>query len=148
MSTKSSDYAQYFVDLLEIHKEDPALALKGVAYGDQQKIPFTPFVCVEPGVVRRVLNGAPRRVMVTIDTHILTYHGAVRSTSENFKGADDTTDAIMQLVHADAKLGGMCIDSLVREIEPGYQRRGTSLFRATMLTVEARQQEQLSSSFS
>lgn len=141
-SVQSSDYTDYFVNLLTTHKSDIGLKADP-SYGDQQKIPFTPFACVEPGVVRRVLNGTSRRVMVELDTHIIVYHSAVQSTSENLRVADDTANTIMGFVHADATLGGLCIDSLVREIEPGYQRRGTSLFRATMLTIEARQQQLL-----
>ena len=139
MSTRSSDYTTYFVDLLEQHQD--ALELKGVSYGDQERIPFTPFACVEPGRITREYNGTSRRVIVMIPTHIITYHAKVQSVEDNLKTVDDLTDAIMRLVHADNQLGGLCIDSLVNEITPGYQRRGNTLFRATMLTVEARQQE-------
>jgi hypothetical protein len=85
--------------------------------------------------------------MNELDTHIIIYHGQVQGTPLNQVVIDLTVDALETLIHADATLGGMAIDSVVKEVEPGYQTRGTSLFRATMLTVEARQQELLPLNF-
>lgn len=145
MTTNGSEMAQFFFDMLDGAKT--VLGLKGVAYGDQEKIPFVPFACVEPGITRRDLNGAPRRALVQMDTHIIVYLGQVRDVQRNLKESEQLIEAIRDLVHADATLGGRVFYSLVREIEPGYQKRGTSLFRATMLTVEARQQELLPLNF-
>jgi len=144
-TTDQEEYAQFFVDLITNNLS--AVGLADVFYGDQQKIAKTPIACVEPGMKRREENGAPRRYMNLMNTHIIIYHGQVQSTSQNQKVTDGIAESLQDLIHADATLEGRCIDSVVRSVEPGYQTRGTSLFRASMLTVEARQQELLPSNF-
>ena len=146
-SVNPSEYAQYLFDLISTPAAMASTGLKSVFYGDQQKLAFTPIACVEPGLKRRSANGAPRRYMNDIDTHIIVYHGAVQSTGVNMKVTDQIVEKLEVLIHADATFGGLCIDSFVREVEPGYQTRGTSLYRASMLTVEARQQELLPLNF-
>jgi hypothetical protein len=141
-STFNADYTDYFQNLIQAQKTP--LGLGGdVAYGDQERIPFVPFVCIEPGTVRITPNGTQRRNMVEILTHVIVYHGEVRSVQTNLREADELAEAIRVLCNSDPTCGGLSIDCYVREVEPGYQKRGNSLFRASMLTIEARQQELL-----
>lgn len=134
----------YLQELIEANKTGLALGDK-VYYGDQEKIPFTPTVCVEAGDKRRELNGAPRRVMTPMISYILVYASKVGETGENRLTADRLSEQIETLIHANRTLDGRVIHSLVTAIEFGYLMRGNSLFRTSRLTVEGRQQVQLPS---
>jgi hypothetical protein len=135
---------QYLTGLLETNKV--ALTLSDVYYGDQQKIPRTPTACVEPGEKRRELNGMPRRTEVIFENYILIYYNKVGTFEENRVADDLLAEAIETLVHTDAEMGGLTIDSMVTRIESGFQLKSNTLFRAARLTVEARSQVQLPSS--
>lgn len=128
--------------------EDAAntLGIKDVFYGDQNNIPRNPAVCIDPGEKRRELNGAPRRTMVTMTNYIIVYHNEVKSMQDVRLGSDDLGEKIEDLIHTDATLGDLVIDSMVTGIESGYLQRNRALFRASRLTVEARQQVQLPAS--
>lgn len=145
MSTSLPEYVQYGVDLVTGQKVP--LRISDVYYGDQTKIPRTPTVCVDAGGKRRELNGAPRRTLVVIEFYVFVYHYKVGSTSTNQKEADQLAEQLETLFHADAQMGGLAIDSLVTSIDSGYAERSRELFRSSRLTIEARQQEQLPSSF-
>ena len=114
-----------------------------VYYGDQNNIPRCPSVCIDPGEKRRESNGAPRRVMTTMTNYIIVYHNQVASMQEVREDSDKLGEKVEALIHADATLGGIVIDSMVTGIESGYLQRDRSLFRASRLTVEARDQVQL-----
>jgi len=144
-TTLVTDIAQHLQDMIEENKDN--LRVKAVYYGDQDKIAFTPTVCVESGGKTRELNGAPRRTMVNMENYILVYVGAVMSSQTNRLDDDTVAEAIEALVHTDAQMEGRVIDSMVTAVEFGYLQRNNSLFRTARLTVTARQQEQLPSSF-
>lgn len=146
MTTSVVDVAVYLQSLIEANQNALSIPNNGIYYGDQQRIPVTPCVCIETGDKSSQLNGAPRRVMTTMTNYILVYHSKVASVEDNRKNDDLFAEAVEDLVHADASMGGLVIDSLVTSIEYGYQMRSNTLFRASRLTVEARQQEQLPSS--
>lgn len=128
---------------LEVAKTD--LGLADIFYGDQDRIPRTPTVCVEPGSKNRDLNGHPRRTEVRFTTYLIVYHYMVRSTEEIREANDDLAEDIETLLHLDAQLRDSegeptVIDSIVSSIESGYQQKRNSLFRASRLTFEARSQ--------
>jgi len=140
------DMAKYLENLLKDADNMANLGLKKVYYGDRQKIPFSPIACIETGEKDRELNGHPRRTLVTIRNYVIIYHGNVRSASDNLQESDERAENVEILIHTDAQMGGLVIDSLVTNVESGYQLRDNTLFRASRLTVEARVQEQLPSS--
>jgi len=76
----------------------------------------------------------------------MIYTGAVASQSANREQDDQVAEAVEDLIHQDATMGGLVIDSLVSNIEYGYAVRSNSLFRTARLTVTARDQVQLPSS--
>jgi hypothetical protein len=119
------------------------LGLKDVFYGDVAKVPGTPIACVEAGNKVRELNGAPRRVMTTMTTDIIVYHGAVTTTEVNQHANDAMAEAIETLIHQDPYFDGLVIDSIVRTIESSYLSRANTIYRASRLVVEYRQQVQL-----
>jgi len=137
--------ADYILDLLRSNQEE--LGLKGVYYADRAKIPFTPIACVEPAEKARELNGVPRRVMTTISVAIIVYTTAITTTEINQRENDKLSEDIEELIHRSPTLDGLVIDSLVVSIESAYLARANSIYRASRLLVEARQQVQLPSSF-
>lgn len=147
MSLTESMHAvsKYLEDLLEGKKEE--IGLHSVFYGDQDRIPHTPTACIEPGEKRRQLNGAPRRTEVTITVYVLVYHNPVTSTQTIREENDKVAEAIETEIHKDAYMDGLVVDSMVTMIESGYQMRSNTLFRSSRLTIEARSQVQLPSSF-
>lgn len=125
-----------------------ALQLADVFYGDQERLPRTPAACVEPGEKQRELNGAPRRTMITFTNYVIVYHNPVKTATKIREEDDQRAEAIERFIHADPyfadNLGAdQVIDSLVTSIESGYQMKNNTLYRASRLTIEARQQEQL-----
>lgn len=138
--------AKHLEKLLGDNKED--LGIYDIFYGDQDRIPHTPTVCVEPGDKRRELNGAPRRTSVIITTYLLVYHNPVKSVAQIREEDDLLAESVESLIHQDAQMkdsGGndQVIDSLVTVIESGYQVKANTLFRASRMTIEVRSQVQL-----
>lgn len=130
-------------DALEANKE--ALGLNVVYYGDQERIPYTPAACIEPGDKSRRLNGAPRRTEVTLTCYVILYLYNVASPESVREGVDSLAEDIETFLHMDAQLRDgdlvpQVIDSLVTNVESGYQPKRNSLFRASRLTFEARSQ--------
>ena len=119
-----------------------------VYYGDQDRIPRTPSICVKPGTKERQLNGAPRRTEVKITVYVIVYHCQINNT-EMIRNDDDLiADAVEEYIHANPFMKNRAdteqvISSLVTRIESGYQTKKNSLFRASILTVEMTSQVQL-----
>lgn len=133
--------------IIETKLKDNAtpLGLAAVYYGDQERIPFTPAVCIEPGGKNRRLNGAPRRTEVDLTCYIIVYLYNIASPEDVRLADDSLAEDIETLLHTDAQLrdGSLVpqvIDSMVTSIESGFQPKRNSLFRASRLTFEARSQ--------
>jgi hypothetical protein len=116
------------------------LGLADVWRGDQQKLPRYPACCVIAGPKNRELNGMPRKTLVTLEMYVQIYHGAVSDVQLNDTIATTLTEAVETLLHADSTLGGLVIDSMVNNIEPGYANKAGTLVRATRLTFLATSQ--------
>jgi hypothetical protein len=135
----------YLQNLIESNKA--SLGVQDVYYGDQANIPRTPTVCMEPGEKTRSPNGVPRRTLVTITNYLIVYHSEVASMQTVRLEDDQLAEAIETLVHTDATMGGLVIDSLVASVESGYLQRARAMFRASRLTVSATVQEQLPTNY-
>lgn len=144
LTNSLQDVAEYLETLLV--NQQGALGLADVYYGDQSRIPRTPTACIDPGEKRRELNGIPRRTDVRFINYVLLYHNPIDSVIALTKESDALAEEIETLIHLDAKMGGLVIDSMVTTVEFGYQTRGSSLYRVSRLTVEGRSQVQLPSS--
>jgi hypothetical protein len=144
MSDSLYDIAKYVQTLIETNQT--SLNITDVYYGDQDKIPRVPTACVDTGVKRRQLAGAPRRTQVDVDLYVMVYTAAVASQEVNREQDDLIAENIETLIHQDATMNGLVIDSLVSDVEYGYALRSNSLFRTARLTVTARDLVQLPSS--
>jgi hypothetical protein len=137
---------QYLVDKIIAGRSGLSMVtdVENVVYGDQVKIPFNPYICVEPDNKRRELNGVRRRTEVNFAIGVLIYRGSVDDPTSNRKDADTLAEAVEALIHNDARFGtppnDLVIHSLVESIESGYNRKGNSVLRTSRLSVTAKSQ--------
>jgi hypothetical protein len=145
ITTRYTTFAKDVHDRLEAAKV--TLGIVDVYYGDQQRIPRTPAVCVEPGGKTRELNGLPRRTAIRLTVYLIIYHYQLTGPEAIRENNDELAEDIEDFLHLDAqfRVGGdmTVISSLVTAVESGYQQNRNSLFRASRLTLEADSQEQL-----
>lgn len=130
----ASVVAQAIIDILA----NPAngLNLAGVFYGDQELIPKVPAATVETGPTQRELGGAssPPQTMIMFNILIMLYEGGLRDNQVTKKAVDVRAEATRAVLHANFRLGGLVIYSLVSSIEPGTAIRKGELIRAARLT--------------
>jgi hypothetical protein len=146
MYTTLNEVSTYFVDILNERKSN--YDLYDVFYGDQDRIPNTPSVCVEPGTKERQVQRIPKGTDITITIYLIVYHYQIATTEEIRSNVDVIAEMIESDIHTDPYLRGfgstdMCISSLVTRIESGYRRKNNSLFRSSILTIEVQTREQL-----
>jgi len=115
----------------------PPVAL--VFYGDQDRIPSTPAVCVETGDKTRTLSGAPNMTTNEFEIFILVYHDKVQDSQLTRKEVDAIAYQIEKLIHQDLQLtnGGPTphmIHGFVRSHESGYTFKSGTLYRSARLT--------------
>jgi hypothetical protein len=146
LETRVQPITRRLVDILTFHADD--IGVKAVYYGDQDKLAVTPCLCVESGEVTRELIGYPRKIKVTLHTHILLYHSAIRSVQTQREAGDIVIDDLTAVLHANHTLRDddgqpMVLDSLVTDIQPGYVTKGETLLRGARLTIRLTSQELL-----
>ncbi len=109
-----------------------------VTYGDQQKIPRTPFVTVESGPKTRELTGigGKGRTDNRFTVFILGYISNIRTIQTNRREADLFGEQLELYLHEDVTLGGLIIHGFVTSIEPGYSTRSGELMRVVRLTYQ------------
>jgi hypothetical protein len=112
------------------------LGLADVFYGDQNQIPRTPALCLEPDGKRRELAGVPRRVENTLGLYVLLYISKVADTESNARDALVLAETIETYMHQDRDSGGYLVHGYCTDVEPGYRTRGDTRFRACRLKFE------------
>ena len=152
-TTSMPKLTQFLVDKFQANAVALGTEDRNVFYGDQDRLPRYPAICVDPGDKARELNGAPRRTAVEVTIYVLVYHGTYTDVQTNLKKSDELIEALEDLIHADpffkdtSNLSDpdQVISSLVTRTESGYQVKSNSIVRTTRLTVVATVQEQLPS---
>lgn len=135
------EYAGFLHDLITSYKE--VLGLKDVYYGDQDNIPVSPVVCVEPDNKSRVLQRIGRGTNVSFTVYLLLYHSSIRDPQANRRDADRLAENLETLIHNNETANGLVVTSLVSRVESGYATKTNSIMRASRLTVEAESQHRL-----
>jgi hypothetical protein len=143
--TTASHYAfnQYVMGVLTANKT--TLGLFDVFYGDQNLLPGSPVVCVEPDTKATELKNATRGVDVYFRTYVLVYVSFVASPEDNRKAADQLAEAIETLLNADAQCGGLVIHSMVEELTSGYATKSGTIVRASRILFTGRSVSRLPS---
>jgi hypothetical protein len=123
------------------------------AYGDQEKIPQVPAVCVELGDKARELEGAPNMTLNEFEVFILVYHmSAERSATEVRKEVDNLAYEIERWLHSDLQLTlgnpttPALIHGYVRINESGYAFKNSTLYRSARLVYVGRNKTSLAES--
>lgn len=141
LATTIPEIAEALYNKLDVNKE--ALGIEAVYYGDQNRLPVTPAVCIEPDSKTNTLTSAFRKVSLDFKIYILLYHSQVSSPQDNRRSADALAEAVETLIHADKDLGGLVIHCMIDEVASGYVTKSNSLVRASRLTFSALSQNQL-----
>lgn len=133
--------ADSLIGILDAAKKD--LGIKDIWYGDQDRIPRSPAVCIETGEKKRRLKGAPRMTSVELPVYLMVYHGALKAGSEGQRKENDRlAEAIETEIHKNANkdLGDTVIHVMCTALEPGFLRKRDAIWQVTRITVEAESQ--------
>jgi hypothetical protein len=123
----------------KVQANEANLGIAVTYYGDQDMLPVTPAVCIEPSDKVRTLAGAPNMTENVFEVFILVYHSKVQDMQVTRREVDALAYQIEKLFHLDLQLknGGpdpRVIHGFIREVESGYALKGTTLYRAARLT--------------
>lgn len=118
-----------------------------VFYGDQDRIPSTPTVCVEPSDLVRQLQGAPNMTLNQFELFILCYHNKVQDNQLSRKEVDQLAFEVMHFLHQDLQLvvagSPLLIRGFVERIESGYVFKAGTLYRTARLTYRGQNKTSL-----
>lgn len=121
-----------------------------VFYGDQDRLPTTPTVCVETGNTARPLAGAPQAVQATHTCYILVYFGSVQSEQDNKLEAEQCSERIVAYLDDNLQLKDLAgldpkvIHGWCTEIDPGYAvKNDRTLTHAVRITWQGISKYQL-----
>jgi len=133
---KLSKFCAYTFTRLNENKEIFTPAIQDVFYGDQQQIPRTPAICIEPDGKKRTIEGVPRRAANEYGLYVILYVSAVTDSQSNSRQSVELAEQVEDFLHADPTLDGLVIHSYCTELEPGYRQRKDTLFRACRIKFE------------
>ncbi len=131
------EIADFLIDLMHSNRKQLGIAENAIYYGDQEKIPFSPAICIEPDMTVRKLDASPRRTEMTVRIYILLYHGELRNPEFNRRNADLRTEAVSKIVHENPYMGGRVIHSYITEVQSGYSTKQNSVMRTSRMQFEA-----------
>lgn len=138
-----STVGDWGVALLQANAQTLGIPDNGVFYGDQERIPCSPCVCVETGDKKAVLYGAGRMTELELNIYFLVYHSEIRAVQSNRRDADILAETIGKVLNADATMGGLAIHSFVSQISSGYATKTNTTMRASRIEFQIRSQERL-----
>lgn len=133
---------QYVIDKLRANASllktstNIAVDAQDIYYGDQEKFPRTPSVCVDPGNRQRTLQGVSFRTDNAFTIYILVYHARIQDNQITRKEAQQISEAIETLLHQDPQLGGNVVHSFCSLNESGYVYRTGTMYRTNRITFE------------
>jgi hypothetical protein len=127
--------------LLEDNHDELVTPDGRIFYGDQNLIPVTPTLCVEPGTTSRTLAGVPRRTENQLTCYLLWYYAVVDSNQTTKPASDVGAEVVARYLDQNPTLeregdGGVVIHGFITDIDPGYSLRGNqkNLYHAVRLT--------------
>lgn len=141
--TKLSEVADAAKLLLEDNAEELGIAEGCIFYGDQERLPGYPAVCVEPDTKKSELYGAGRMTEVNMRVYLLVYHGEVRDVQTNRRDADRLAEAITNLFNADGTFSGIATHCFISESQSGYSNKQNTTLRSSRLQFDLKSQERL-----
>lgn len=112
------------------------LGLQDVWFGEQNKIPRLPAVCVMGDTRQREDRGAPRLVTNTFSVRCDLYVVKVEPTESMHQQVLTLADDLEVVLHADLTFDGVVLGSLVRSSEIGIADKSGTRYHTARLTLE------------
>jgi hypothetical protein len=131
------------VDMLKEWSEDLGVGEEDIYYGDQERIPRSPTLCVEPAEKSPELYGASRMTKMDITCYVLVYHSEIKNVEENRRNADRLAERIADLLNEDGTFKGGAIHCWVSNIASGYATKQNTTMRASRITFSLTSRELL-----
>lgn len=139
-----SEVAQRIFDLINhvTNKANLITADGTLFYGDQDRLPTSPTVCVEAGpTVRPMASAAKPGGMVENqhEAYILVYYGSVQSNQDNKIEAEQLAEGIVAFFDSNVRLEGpageegIVIHGWCTSIDPGYSIKEGTLWTAVRI---------------
>jgi hypothetical protein len=137
-----SEIAQRILTLLETNKTSFG-EFATVFYGDQDKLPTTPTICIEAGVMERSLasaQGPAGRTLNECTCYIIVYYAKVDSNQVTKLAGETTSEAVAAFLDTNPQLLLAGIDpkvihGFVRVIDHGYIRKDTLMYGSRLTWV-------------
>jgi hypothetical protein len=147
-TTDMSVIADLLVAKIDLAKANFRIPVELVFYGDQDRIPKTPAICVDPSDLSREISGAPDMTTNDMLLYIMIYHNKAQDNSTTRREVDMIAYDVTQLIHADLQLttGGPTpnmIHNYVRAYESGYTYKRDTLYRSGRLSYFGRNKTSL-----
>jgi hypothetical protein len=120
--------------LASIVDAEQAAGVPLIFYGDQEKFPATPCICVDPVTRTRDLQGVSFRTDNNFTVYVLVYHGRVQDNQLTRKQAQQIAEAVETLLNNDSQLGGLTINAWCSNNESGYVFRQGTMWRTNRVT--------------
>jgi hypothetical protein len=114
-----------------------------VFYGDQDRLPGYPAVCLEPDETTYDVIYIGRKANISFSYYILIYHGEIQDPSLNRREADVLAASCADLVHSHMTGEGRVVNCQVDRITSGVAVKAGTTVRASRLSVSATSQKQL-----
>jgi hypothetical protein len=140
------DWIDYWEQKFKLAAGDFGYEQDMVFYGDQDRIPGYPAICLEPDLTdysEPAQTYLGRKTSIALSFFILVYHGEVRDPQINRRDADVLAKGCADLVHSHFTGEGRVIYCWVSSITSGYATKAGTPVRASRLTVSAMTQDQL-----
>jgi hypothetical protein len=141
--TKLSEVCDRLVLLFRTQAPDLGIEEKAIFYGDQERIPISPAVCIEPGEKNVEMYGAGRMTELDLIVYVLAYHSEIQDLETNRRDADRLGETIADLLNADSNFFGLAIHCFVSNISSGYATKKGNTLRASRITFRLKSQERL-----
>jgi hypothetical protein len=121
------------VGILEDHTE---LGFEDVFFGDQDMVPRTPAIAVDPLRLDREIQGIMSGGMTknTFLIYVFVYHAPIQNGQVTRQESDQLADAVQNVLHQDLTLGGLIIHGFCTMSESGVAHRGGSMLRTHRIT--------------
>jgi len=141
--TEMSELCDMLIALFIEEAEGLQVEEAGIFYGDQERIPTSPAICVEPDDKKSDLYGAGRMTEVDFVVYILCYHSELRAIQSNRRDADRLAERVTTLLNSNANFYGRAIHCFVSANSSGYATKQNNTFRANRITFNLKSQERL-----
>lgn len=119
------------------------LGLADVWFGDQDNLPRTPALCVEPGVKRRTLKAVQNMTENSIDTYFLLYHSKLGPDTDQQLERRNTVqfaENVEEYLHInylrlyDLAGNQLTIHGHCSDLDPGFSYKNGTLYNAVRMT--------------